>query len=177
MQNSQRENIDWNALANRLDAFANPNSEGSGSDVARAALEEIIGPENLRAAVDHYVSRAPGAELARSVLWQIHPWSAMQRCHELFLTSLDLDVRRSAIELLRVVADKRALPWISDYLADPDPRIQVWGAGIIDQLLYSGLIELEDCEPLLQTMAAHANPKILEQYEALMDVVSASQSG
>ena len=176
MQNSQRENIDWSTLANRVSAFTAPNVEQSGSSMARAALEQIVGPELLRAAVDHYVSGAPGAELARSVLWQIHPWSAMQRCHELFLTGTDLDTRRSAIELLRVVADRRALPWITDYLADPDAQIQFWGAGIVDQLLYSGLIELEECESLLQAMSVHTHPKIREQYEALMELTSSSAS-
>jgi hypothetical protein len=100
----------------------------------------------------------------------------MRRCHELFLTSPDPGARRSAIELLRVVADKRALPWIPEYLADPDPRIQFWGAGIVDQLLYSGLIDIEDCQPILQIMATHANPKVHEQYEALMEILGGSEA-
>jgi len=172
MAKDMQRNIDWQALATRLGAFSEPNAELGSSAMARAALEEIVGPQALRDAVDHYVARAPGAELARSVLWQLHPWSAMQRCHEIFLTSPDLEARRTAIELLRVVADGRALPWIAQYLADPDPRIQFWGAGILDQLLFSSLVELDDCTSLLDAMAVHENEKIREQHAALMEIVS-----
>jgi hypothetical protein len=115
--------VDWTELARRLGSSSESGNEHSGTDLARAALEEIAGPEVYRSAVDHYVSGAAGGELARSVLWHVHPWSAMQRCHELYETSADLFIRRRAVELLRVVADRRALPWIAAYLADPDPEI------------------------------------------------------
>jgi HEAT repeat protein len=161
---------DWTALAARLGVLRDER-ETSGVEHARLALETIVGADVLRSAVDHYVSSAPGAELARSVLSLLHPWSAMQRCHELFLGGADIEVRRAAIELLRVVADDRALPWIAEYLADPDPKIQFWGAGILDQMIYSGLVELEQCEAVLELMKAHPHERIREQYEALMENV------
>jgi len=67
------------------------------------------------------------AERPRSVLWLLRPWSAMLPCRELFSTAGDLQVRRSAVELLRVVADRRVVPWVPTFLADPDPGIQRWG--------------------------------------------------
>ena len=48
---------------------------------ARQAIEILLGEEILRQAVDYYISAEPGSELARYVLWQIHPWSAMNHCY------------------------------------------------------------------------------------------------
>src|SRR6266511_3757860 len=144
--------IDWRDLAQRLGSLEASGGEQAGSRMARLALDEIIGAEVFRSAVDHYVSRAPGAELARHVLWLVHPWSAMERCHEIYTERSELGACRNAIELLRVVADRRALPWIATYLADEDPEIQCWAAGIVDQLLFSDLVEVEECEFLLRAM-------------------------
>lgn len=130
--------------------------------MAIAAVEHMLGSERLVSAVDHYVAARPGSELARSVLWLLHPWSAMLRCRELFASSRDLDVRRSAIELLRVVADARVLPWIEDFLADPDEEIQAWGILIVDQLLFAGLSDHDACEPILVRARSHANKRVRE---------------
>lgn len=168
---------DWTDLARRLGSFSEPGAEASGTPHARAAIEELLGAETLRSAVDHYVSSAPGASLARSVLWHLHPWSAMQHCHELYLSDPDLSRRRRAVELLRVVADRRALQWVTVYLADPDRQIQFWGAGIVDQLLFSDLVEVEECDAILQIMAGHPHEKIREQYESLMQLLGEEPSG
>ncbi len=155
------EPIDWEALAIRLGLFHSSGESGS-SEAARAALEEIIGEARLIAAVDHYVSGARGSELARSVLWLLHSLASMQRCMQIFAESTDLDIRVSAVELLRVVADRRALEWIPRILADPDLGIQSGGIGIADQLLFSGLVLFEEIEPVLQAAAQHENPIVRE---------------
>jgi hypothetical protein len=49
-------------------------------------------------------------------------------------------------------------------------------SGIVDQLLYSDLVNIEDCDDLLRTMAVHTNPKIREQHAALMDLVSGNDT-
>src|SRR5689334_5607743 len=99
------EDVDWTELARKLGAFDTPGFEHSGSTMARAAVEELLGPEVLRSAVDHYVARKPGAELARHILWLLHPLAAMERCHQIYVESTEVEERRSAVELLRVVAD------------------------------------------------------------------------
>ncbi|MEO0853029.1 MAG: hypothetical protein AAFY15_05955 [Cyanobacteria bacterium J06648_11] len=125
--------------------------------------------EAVRTSVDYYVSGQPGSELARQVLWQIHPWSAMQRCKEIYDRSDDIHARRSAIELLRVVADARAVFWIEDFLNDPDEDIQNWGAGIVDQLLFSHLVDPEELSELLAKMAAHPNERVRRMHELIED--------
>ena len=163
--NDNESTIDWEQLGLALGSIREDRSEQSGTSFAHRALEEIIGVDGCRAAVDHYIGHRPGSELARSVLWHIRPWSAMQRCHEVYNSSEDLDERRSAVELLRVVADSRVLPWIPNFLADSDAGVQTWGAGIVDQLLWSNLIEADDCADLLHVMSEHSNEQVRERYE------------
>jgi len=79
----------------------------------------------------------------------------MARCHELAQLPNEIETRRNAVELLRVVADRRALPWVSDFLDDTDFQVQSWGVGVLGQLLWSELIEPEEAEELLERAARH----------------------
>lgn len=160
------DSIDWHALACALDIIrveGTARIERGGTDLACEAISILLGSGRLADAVDYYVSRQPGSELARSVLWLIRPWHAMLRCRELFASSSDLSVRRSAVELLRVVADARALPWIIDFLADPDAEIQLWGVGVLDQLVFSRLVEPSNCTQLLELALRHSNAGVRER--------------
>src|SRR5215831_16738374 len=118
--------IDWEELATTLGLVIKDGEQVS-SEAAKHALELLIGEEALRASVDYYISGRPGAELARSVLWQLHPWSAMKYCYEIFNGPRFLEDRRMAVELVRVVADHRALSWVAEFLDDEDSQIQFWG--------------------------------------------------
>ena len=100
----------------------------SHADSARLALEQVVGEAEMRATVDHYVSGLPGSEHARSVLWLLRPASAIARCREISTVATDSEQRRSAVELLRVVADRRALPWVRGYLDEDDEMIHVWAS-------------------------------------------------
>jgi hypothetical protein len=155
--------IDWQRLAEDLGTIHEPpggRMESGGRDLAMAALEQLVSPSRLCEAVDDYVSGKPGAELARSVLWLLRPWSAMTRCHDVYQSSTDPAKRRSAVELLRVVADARVLPWVSEFLDDPDDDIRVWGTLILDQLLLSNLATVDDCAPLLEKARTHESEQV-----------------
>jgi hypothetical protein len=156
--------IDWQALAAALGTIRDVSPDGqmelgSGA-LGRQALEQIVGAERFADTVEHYVSGRPGFELARSVLWLVRPWSATVRCRAIFDGDPSLDRRRKAVELLRVVADRRVLGWIDDFLADPDEEIQMWGIGVLDQLVFSELVADEDCAGLLERANRHANPRV-----------------
>ena len=159
-----KEQIDWRALAQQVGALRE-NGESGGSRFACEALEILLGEDNLRRAVDYYISGKSGSELARSVLWQIHPFSAMQYCRDIYKSDLPIEHRRLAVELLRVVADKRAVDWIDEFLEDEDVDIQNWGVGVLDQLLWSDLVEPEAVEPLLAKAEIHTNAKVRETAE------------
>lgn len=160
--------LDWAALASKLGMVHSGPAAGQrtiygGTEYARRALEMVLGEDRLRAAVDIYVEGGDGAELVRSVLWLLHPWSSMQRCHEIYSSGAELERRRLALELLRVVADHRALPWVRQYLDDPDPEIRSWGIGIIDQVLFARLADEAQCSELLAHARQHADPLVREK--------------
>lgn len=163
--------IDWVAVAETLGTIQQ-NGEIGSSRLASEALELILGEEAIRATVDHYISLQKGFELARSVLWLLKPWAAMQRCFELYNESSEIEVRRSAVELLRVVADSRVLPWIEEFLSDPDEGVQNWGAGIVDQLLFSHLVKPEACKELLEEMKTHENQEVRRMHAYILDFLS-----
>ncbi|MCA1626477.1 MAG: hypothetical protein LC742_00715, partial [Acidobacteria bacterium] len=121
--------VDWKTLAEQLGTLRD-NGEVGDASYARRAIEILLGEEILRQAVDYYISGEPGSELARFVLWQIHPWSAMKHCYHIYKSDAEIEKRRLAVELLRVVADRRAMGWITEFLEEADPQIQMWGAGV-----------------------------------------------
>ncbi len=165
-QMSSAHPIDWQALAKELSTLQG-NEDGVATEIgsrshALAAVELLLGTERIADAVDYYVTGQPGAELARSVLWLLRPWSAMLRCREIFDSGVDQRARRSAVELLRVVADGRALPWVDDFLTDADPEIQVWGILVLEQLLLANLVDRSACERTIARAQQHRNKRVRE---------------
>lgn len=158
---SNRHPIDWEQLGYELGSIHETGESGS-SVMADQALEIIISPTVLRDSVDYYVAHRKGSELARSVLRRVHPWSAMQRCYEIYRNSDSRDDRISAIDLLVDVADERAVPWVEELLNDADESIQYFAAMMVKQLAYGFLIDLEEDESLLKKMADHPNPQVRE---------------
>jgi hypothetical protein len=143
--------------------------ESAGSIDARAALDQIIGHVEIRAAVDHYVSNQPGGELARAVLRMFRSAVATERCYEIFRESSDANRRRSAVELLRMVADRRALEWVPEFLNDPDEGIQNWGIGVVDQLMFVGVVDLDQCQSVLALAARHPSAYVRDMARSIRD--------
>lgn len=168
--------INWEELARHLDLLR-PNGECGSSKSALRAIELLLGEENLRATVDYYITHGPGSELARNVLWQLRPWSAMQRCYEIYRSDVDVETRCSAVELLRVVADRRALPWVHEFLNDTHQGIQIWGAGLLDQLLWSELVQPEECVELLEEMSRHPTAGVREKAEWICSFLRERKNG
>ena len=88
--------IDWKRLAEDVGASKDGLESGS-SDMARSAIELLIGIENIKQGVDYYVKGGPGAELVRHMIWQLRPLSAMERCFEIYKYDLNLENRRKAV--------------------------------------------------------------------------------
>lgn len=156
--------IDWKYIGEKIGV---KNDGPVGSDDAKKALDLIIGPDNLRAAVDHYVYQKEQSELVRNVLWYLHSEVAMNRCYELYRNNDDLEVRRSAVELLRVVSDQRGVKWVQEFLEDPDEGIQNLGVSMLDQLIWGGGLDHDDpdAKRLLLICHNHTNNHVREQYE------------
>ena len=161
--NDVTKSIDWQALAQRLEKLNKDGALVDGVSVDRdsekRAIEISLGEDDLQTAVDYCVSDKSGSQFARSILQQLHPWPAMQRCYQHFLEG-DAETRRSAIELLRVFADHRVLPWLDEFLDDTDPLIQYLGTEILDQLVWSGAVKDKECVDLLAKIREHPNAEV-----------------
>jgi HEAT repeats len=155
--------VDWSALAVEMGTLIDARSEMGGSDLGTQAIEHLLGAEFFEQAVEHYISGEPGAELARSVLLRLRPWSGMNHCYKIFKTSKNSYKRIYAVELLPYVGDERVLPWIAEFLADSDETIQNISMRIIDQFLYRNLVCDEDVQPILKGALSHDSAYIREQ--------------
>jgi hypothetical protein len=164
--------IDWEALAREMGLLLGTGAdrkEAAGRNDARAALDQIIGHGAIRDAVDRYVADQPGSELARAVLRLFRSAVAMERCHEIFRESSDVNRRRSAVELLRMVADGRALEWVPEFLSDPDEGIQNWAIGVVDQLMFADLVGLDECQSVLALAAKHPSAYVRDMARSIRD--------
>jgi hypothetical protein len=75
--------------------------------------------------------------------------------------------RRAAVELLRAVADHHAVPWIEEFLGDPDEVICRWGIGVLDQLLWGERVRPDECEELLRRAESHRDAHVRERAAAI----------
>lgn len=165
------EPINWQRLAEGIGA----DPHQSGNRTAQQAVAFLLGDEAIRQSVDWYVEGLPAAEHARSVLWLLRPDAARSRCLEIYRTAPEPERRRSAVELFRVIATADDLPLVDDLLADPDPAIQVWGIGVLDQLLFGRHIDADDAAPFLQAAARHSHPQVRERHAFLCEYLASQE--
>lgn len=151
--------VDWQALARDIGVSRDGRSGTTVQDYRRA-LEILVGEDVIRAGVDHYVRGGEGMDLVPGVLSRIRPRSAMERCYQIFKTDTDIQARRSAIDLMRMVADRSALVWVPEFLADPDQGVQSWGIEVVEQLLWTGTIDEAEGEGLLKQAERHSNEHV-----------------
>ena len=167
-------NLDnWETIAKQVGAIGKNGNESSSSDMALEAIEILLGEDNLRKAVHYYIEGNPGSELLRGVLWKLHPWSAMEECYQIFKTHPDVQHKRLAVELLRVVADRRALDWVPEFLQYNDNGVQQWGIGVVDQLFFSELCYEEEIADILDSALRHSNHFVREKAEYIESMVKA----
>jgi hypothetical protein len=166
--------VDWRALAERLGAITwteSGRSESGGTKVARQALIDLLGEEALLSAVEHYLAFEPGAEVARSVLWELRPPVAMDRCLAVFRADPDIERVRAAVQLLKWVADARAIEWYPEFAAHEDVGVRIWAVGVIDQLWMIGEIEPEHAIEQLQTSLEDETEKVRSQAERVVEMI------
>ena len=167
------QSVDWRALADKLGTITwseHGRSEQGGTQVACDAIAEILGDSVFRDAVDFYVSGAPGNEVARSVLMHLKPPAAMDRCREIFLAPSDEQEAADAINLLKMVADRRVVDWIPEFLASENVGVRVWTLGILDQLLVmQESISPEEAMPFFKQALADPSQTVRDQASSFLD--------
>jgi len=74
----------WVNIAKEVGAIGENGHEFSSNKMSCESIEILLGKDNLKEAVRYYVAHKPGKELLRGVLWQLHPYSAMEECYKIF---------------------------------------------------------------------------------------------
>lgn len=153
--------IDWTTLAGQL-GLLHENGEHADRESALRAVELILGEEALAAAVDFYVSLQPGSELVHYVLMLLRPLSAQRRCYEIYRSDTDPDNRRFALDLFRDIADRRAIPWIGELLAEQHSEANVHAMDLLGRLIKAERAMPQDVEEHLLRARDHPNPVVQE---------------
>ena len=132
--------INWRAIATEVGDLNPDGSErGSGTESGKRALEVLIGEENIRDAVDHFISLEPGAFTAEMVLQIIRSEIAMNRCLEIYKTEPGTNRACSAVFLLGCMADHRTLSWVREFLDDSNMAIRLNGLRVLQNVLFGPL--------------------------------------
>jgi HEAT repeats len=130
--------IDWKAIAMQVGDLNWQGNvrKGSGTQSGRRALEILLGEENLRDAVDYFISLGPGWDTAEMVMKLTRSRIAMSRCLEIYKTEPNTERACSAIFLLGSIADDTALPWIPDFFNDGNEAVRLNGLRVLQNILY-----------------------------------------
>lgn len=151
--------IDWKALGLELGAIRET-APGSWvafdrGDLGTRAIERLLGGDDVAlSAVGAYVTGDVEGEVARSVLRVLRSPAAMDECWRIYRTSECADDRETAIELLRSIADRRALPWYEEVFQSGDlPSARRWACSGVAQLGYTESITDEQLQSWIERVA------------------------
>ena len=87
---------------------------------------------------------------------------------KIYRNSDDIEQKRSAVNLLKAISNQTILEFVPEFLAHEDEGIQNWGAAILDQLAFSGMVDKSDCDDALSIMESHSTPQVRWHREEAM---------
>jgi len=160
--------IDWEAVAKQVGDIT-PGGETYGTPSGRRALEILLGEENLRGAVDYWISQKPGCFTAEMVLAIISSKVAMNRCYEIYKTEHGTENACSAVFLLGSFAHYEALPWIREFLADSSEGIRLNGLRVLQRVVYGPLGDKDGdiAKELFDKAESDPDPEIRERAQQI----------
>jgi len=135
--------INWEALAKQVGDIGD--QEGSSTLSGRRALEILLGEEQIRGAVDYWISQKPGCFTAEMVLSILRSRIAMERCYEIYKAERGTENAIRAVFLLAVIAESMALPWVSEFLSNESLGIR-WNGLIVISTVLRGPLNDEGIE-------------------------------
>jgi len=156
--------IDWEALAKQVGDITS-DGERWGTPSGRRALELLLGEENLRGAVDYWISKKPGRFTAEMVLNIIRSKVAMERCFEIYKTERGTEQAAGAVFLLASIADDEALPWVREFLEDGNRGVRWNGLMVLRTVLLGPLGDaaIATAKELLDQAASDPDSEIRER--------------
>jgi HEAT repeat protein len=158
--------VDWAGLAERCGSLTEKGETG-GYHLGLRAIAALLGDQALIEATNYSVGYGRGSELARSVLHVLRPPVGMKRCLDIYASDQPLEVRRAAVDLLGCIGDQSMLPFVRQFLDDPDEDIQNWGVNLLDQLLFGRFVTLTEAEEYLRLGEAHGNERVRQTVQRL----------
>lgn len=158
--------VDWIALAYEL-GTATESSERGGTDVAQQALRHLLGPENIRNAVEVMLEGTRGSAIAESVLMHLASVDAMEMVWEAYKAHLDEDAYWKLSHLCQLcitTRHPRILDWVEELLHHGGESAQ-GGVNILDQILWLQHVDPDDerVVALLAFAEAHPNEYVREK--------------
>ena len=122
--------IDWRALDKQVGGCW-------GTEPGIRVLELIVGGENIRGAVDHWITFEPGYGAAEQVLLIMRSTIAMEYCYEIYKNEPNTERAGRAIFLLSEMADWRFMRWARELMDDSRTR---WNTVVaLEQVLKGAL--------------------------------------
>jgi hypothetical protein len=161
----RRARVDWAALALELGTDF-PGGSEMGTDVARLALEAILGEQNIERAVELRLTFGSGYNVAESVLRHIRSERATDLAYAAYKGSTG-ERAVQAVALIWEIGHPKALDWIEEFLADDN--VARTGIGVLDALLFRHAIdEVDDRVDRLLTVAEHHEIEYVREQAAFI---------
>jgi hypothetical protein len=161
----RRAGVDWAALALELGTDF-PGGSETGTDVARLALETILGEQNIARAVELRLTFGSGYNVAESVLRHIRSERATDLAYAAYKGSTG-ERAVQAVALIWEIGHPKALDWIEEFLADDN--VARTGIGVLDALLFRHAIdEVDDRVDRLLTVAEHHEIEYVREQAAFI---------
>ena len=154
--------IDWSDLAQRIHS-----SWSAPQDIAREALDRIVGTEAIRAAVELAVDFEDvdmenttwehTQRLAEYTLVKMQSLVGSEWAHEIYRNAPHSNKAGHATDLIRKIGHPRAFDWIPEFLSDGRGEMGLRAMDLLDFFISEGErpLEPEDIEPVLQLAAQH----------------------
>lgn len=94
----------------------------------------------------------------------------MERCREIFRSPANEQQAADAINLLKMVADRRVFEWIPEFMQSANEGVKVWTLGIIDQLMITQeCVTAEEAMPFFKQALADPSENVKQQAKQFLE--------
>jgi len=158
----------WEELGLKLGTIKYQNGKYKGeigsSEFAKEAIENILGNNWIKETTEYAISFKPGAELAMNCLKLIASLKAAEHAYSTYKNSGDQTKKSNAVWLIKHLKTKESYKWVEEFINDEN--VAIWGLGLLDQLLWSEIIDYEEEKErvdYLINLASKKNDPLLDE--------------